>query len=768
MADLGKSENDVDDNETARKFRKWILSLSWPDLAEAAQIPLTGQDESLLEQMIAKQVPPETPLHPRSCPVKTFVFDGRSPAQSKQHRRIHRPRLLKVLEEDPASFWEPSIQSSQSSGKNRHRKGGANHNNNHKIPITYTVTGENFIRYYPGESWSTPSMRDLQNADRTILDRLVIVPTRLEPKEGSPEGIESVLCWALDPTDKNGMVEHTYHLWRVVSRGNFGKSHGKATKMGTADWLDPTERHFSLAMYLVSRLECQLYQSFFRRRETQRDHPLPMLLTEEYSRKAWQTAMTGVVTDALQNVTNELERISLKKDATWNPRKSTLWKLMDEGTVGRGQHIRMSRHIHQVAGSDCSLPLLLLDSTTGRFWKQLRIEHRTYLAEEERLRDERRARQIEEELLQDEETVKTSTTSSAQKVTKSSKNRKKKKKGGARENNDTMSNVAPSPGVQKKESSETDEIEEPSVLLSELVPTVMNTREQNRNRVLALSILDDVLDRVYEKVGLGKHKIDDDGLVPVGTKAPVVKQTRFTKTKSIPVPSRQTAEMEKMNVQQSNTMGSKTTSTTSSPRIMPNKMTVKASRLEEIEENRTSKHFQGGASTWPYLQSHFQPYSANGGPPPGGTEQGGRNLPGISPSNSYDAFAGTTWFKHEAPGTTIWEPHNYVTLDQWRTLQGLGGRDRSIMEEFFRTQRDRELAKDESQMASSTIASIASSAEDVDVRVEDVMEVLDESPSPVDPLEGYQPEFVDEDHGSTKLVMVESAGENDDQVDLVL
>ena len=770
MADLGRI--DADDNKTAKKFRQWILSLSWPDLAEAAQIPLTSQDESLLEQMIAKHVPPETPLHPKACPVKTFVFDGRSPAQCKQHRRIHRPRLLKLLEEDTASlFGEPLIQ--QSSGKNRHRRGGAN-NNNHKLSSTYTVTGENFIRSYPGENWSTPSTRDLQQADRTILDRLVLVPTRpvAEHQEGlTEEGIvQSVLCWTLDGTTGNNLaVERMYHLWRVVSRGNFGKSHGKVTKNATADWLNPTERHFSLGMYLVGRLECQLYKTFFQRRETQR-HPLPRLLTEDYSGKTWQTAMTRVMMDALQHVTNDLERINQEKDTKWNPRKSALWELLDEGNVGRGQQIPMSRHSYQNSCSACSLPILLLDSTTAKLWKELRIEHRTRVDEEERLRGERRARQIQMELLQDEETVKTSTTkhSSVQKVAKSSKKRKKKKKGIARENSTNMlSNVTPPPDVQRKESSETGEIDETSTLLTEVVPTVINSREHNRNRVMALSILDDVLDRVYEKVGLGKHKNEDDGLVPVGTKAPVSKQTRFMKTKSIPVPSRQNDET----VQQNNVTSSKSTSTTSPHRITPNKMAAKTSRLEEIEENKMSKIFHGETSGWPCLQSHFQPYSANGmgnGPPPGGTETGGRNLPGLSPSASYDAFAGTTWFKHDAPGTTIWEPHNYATLDQWRTLQGLGGRDRSIMEEFFRTQRDRELAKDESQMASSTIASIASSAEDVDVRVEDVMEVLDEIPSPVDLPEGYQPGFVDEDDGSTKLVMMESAGENDDQVDLVL
>ena len=776
MADVGRSD-DFDGNEIAGNFRQWILSLSWPDLAEAAQIPLTGQDESLLEQMIAEHVPPETPLHPRACPVKTFVFDGRSPAKCKHHRRIHRPRLLKLLEEDPASFGEPSNQSSQSSGKNRHRRGGANNiSNNHRCANTptYTVTGENFIRSYPGETWSTPSTRKLQEADRTILNRILLVPTKsatVSQENSSNETIESVLYWTLDNTE-NGLVENTYHLWRVVSRGNFGKSHGKTSKICTADWLDPTERHFSLGMYLVGRVEYELYKSFFRRQETRR-HGFPQILTGAYSGKAWQIAVSSVITDALRDVTNDLDLIKQKKDAKWNPRKTMLWELLDEGLVGRGQQIISSRNIHNPTFLGCSLPLLLLGSATGRLWKQLRIVDRARLFEEERLQDERRARQFEEELLQDEETVKTSTTThtSVQESAKSSKKRKKKKKGSVRKNRHEVTGETSSPDHNRKESVPMDEFEDPSAVLAETAPTVTNNREQNRNRVLVLSIVDDILDNVYEKVGLGKQNRDEDGLVPVGTKSAVVKQTHFLKTKSIPVPSRQIAEIEKMSVQQKDTKGVKTTPTTSTPRLTHSKLAAEASRLDEIEENRKPQNFQGIASAWPDSQNHCQPYSSNiigNLPSPDGTNTGGRSLQGPSPSDSYDAFAGTTWFKHEASGTTIWEPHNYVTLDQWRTLQGLGGRDRSIMEEFFRTQRDRELAKDESQMASSTIASIASSAEDVDVRVEGVMEVLDENPTPEDLPEDFQLGVADEDDGPTQLAVMESAGGNDDQMDLAL
>ena len=722
--------------QAARAFQQWMLSLSWQELTQAARIPLTANDETLLHEMVAAHVPPPTPIHARACPSPSFVSDGRPLAFQKTRRRKHLPRLLQLHHKADA------LSSSLSNTVPLHRKRKSNRaaatagHTKFSDPAEYTVKGRNFIQR-DGGRLSIPPTRELLEADQTVLDRLALVPVQQSganhpPVELSSDSgaIQCMICWTSFKSGKlcsKNAVKDTYKLWYLVSRGELGSSDGATTKLRTADWLDPTDslcRPFSLGMYIISRFEHVLYRRF----KSEYDSKLPDLFPRRFSLDTWNSALVGLFK-------SDIGQASAKV----NPRDSMIWKLLDDGLVGRFRRSLIDMRNESTSHGACSLPLLFLDSPTGELWKNLRLAH-----------SESEARRIELELLndlEDEETVKTSSAKHKPPKNGQSFKRKKKKAKPPKYGNPQgkLSNSDGEISQTSKDSSGSDEVSaETGNLPGGIVQgSAMHSREQNRNLVVVLSIVDEVLDNVFDNIGLGKISEEaEEGLIPVGTKTNEVKMTRFMKGKSmIPVPSSPGVPTKKIDCVSQTGRNQKVTeisrSAVKDPKAAPGELSPSSSGLPGSEIEMSAPPIGADRSSWSVYHGDFiSSYPtrvqgiATGLKESLGTDT--RPLEGIGETNTYNAFVNSGWYKNVPTNTRLWEPHNYVPLDQWRSLQGNSGRDRSIMEEFFRTQQERELEIDENQMASSTIASIASSTEDVNIRVEDVMDVLEENPSDTD------------------------------------
>jgi len=64
-------------------------------------------------------------------------------------------------------------------------------------------------------------------------------------------------------------------LLRVTSRGNFLSVQGKRSQAYWAPWFEPTQRWFSLPMYLASRYEAALWDAYFSRTKTDETNGVP-------------------------------------------------------------------------------------------------------------------------------------------------------------------------------------------------------------------------------------------------------------------------------------------------------------------------------------------------------------------------------------------------------------------------------------------------------------------------------------------------------------
>ena len=239
----------------------WIRSLSWQDLRKAAVFRISPTEHDSLQEMVRLQVPPPTPVHPRVYRPASVEDRG------SEKDRWRKPRMFQFFQ-------------------------------GHVLARKFTTPS--------GDRWTLGCTEDQRQADDLILRSTNLL---------QPFGTKDLFgAW----TERGTKKEFLRTVW-IASRGYWIQHEGRGVSF-CAPWLDPFERWFSLSMYLASRYEVALKETFQRHKNLRVD-----LLWEDARLADNDTA------SALQEaVAMALRSDVLVKDASLLPkiRDTGLWKLL--------------------------------------------------------------------------------------------------------------------------------------------------------------------------------------------------------------------------------------------------------------------------------------------------------------------------------------------------------------------------------------------------------------------------------------------------------
>lgn len=225
------------------RFKSWVKSLGWEDLLSALEFELDVErnEDELLLRMVREQAPPTNPIHPcalptRKCPRAVFDDDGRNGLYRKIKSRIHQPRLFQWTE----------------TGRKQPQRNAKTKRDRKLLPV-YDFIARKFI--VNGDRLSLGCTEEQRTADESLLLGTVVVedPAGLS-RRITTRRVRFVSRRHFAPGDVLRML-------RIASRGNFLCCQGESGP----DWFQPTERFFSLSMYLSSRFERSLWEKFSQR-----------------------------------------------------------------------------------------------------------------------------------------------------------------------------------------------------------------------------------------------------------------------------------------------------------------------------------------------------------------------------------------------------------------------------------------------------------------------------------------------------------------------
>ncbi|GAX24190.1 hypothetical protein FisN_4Lh279 [Fistulifera solaris] len=453
--------------EELKGFRAWLQSLSWEHLRDASSItyprdPKTGKrhhELDLLQEMLDLQPPPPTPIHAKAIPYRPVAAsyvctDGRNQDELKFRGRFRGPSWFQ---------WEQQ----QENGRNK-RNG----------VTRYHVYQKRFVQP-DGAVYTLGCTEQQRRADEELLRLCVFV----EPISESTTYIQ--LDGKFDP---RGIQK----LLHIVSRGRFASILPSKTYT-QSPWLEPTQRWFSLPMFLASRLELALWKSY-------RGNKLPQIsfwprtLTQELSAAETSMIVATVATQFLkQHLQSTREQVSTLMD-------SVLWKVL----VDRPAILPRNGYCNPFL-SDYLLDSLIRQPLVAPFDSKVLSAFRQ--ASKNALYQEF-LKATERSLMLDASTHSELNMNKA--VAKKTKRRNKKKPSA------TASFVVPppvatddlsSPRSDDSHVSQHEGKDETSkafhfASIFDFPDNGTSARDRNKNIVTALGILDSVLDSVYAQAGL--------------------------------------------------------------------------------------------------------------------------------------------------------------------------------------------------------------------------------------------------------------------------
>jgi hypothetical protein len=453
--------------EELKGFRAWLQSLSWEHLRDASSIaypchPQTRKrhhELDLLQEMLDLQPPPPTPIHAKAIPYRPMAAsysctDGRNQDELRFRGRFRRPSWFQ---------WEQQQESA------RNKRSGV---------TRYHVYQKRFVQ--PDGAVYTLGCTERQcRADEELLRLCVFV----EPIAESTTYIQ--LDGKFDPS-------RILQILHIVSRGGFASI--PPPKSNTqSPWLDPTQRWFSLPMFLASRLELALWKSY---RENKLPHIScwPRTLKQELTAAEIFNIVATVATQFLkQHLQSTHEQISTLMD-------SVLWKALVDGPG----ILQWNVHFGSLS-EDSLLDSLIRQPLVAPFDSNVLNEFRQ--AAKEALYQEF-LNATERSLIMDASAD--SKPNKNKSVTKKTKRRNKKKLSAT-----TSSVVSPSVVTDDLSSPNSDDSlvsqnEGKDETLEEFLfastfdypDNGTSARDRNKNIVTALGILDSVLDNVFSKAGL--------------------------------------------------------------------------------------------------------------------------------------------------------------------------------------------------------------------------------------------------------------------------
>lgn len=668
--------------------------------------------------------------------------------------------------------------------KNKHRMAASSQTET-QTTFDYDVMARQF-RQADGQVLSVASTFMQQQADHALLTGTVVVCGLRVGERASTTSVAmtSYTC----RLDLNRVVDHqstttsstataderkwklntVWNMLRVASRGNLGTTvvTAKATTSTPnssvpifASWFDPEERWFPLSMYLACRFEVALWKAFYQQLQQQQQattnnkiapsllfpKPAPSLLESTLKQKApfHQLSDRSLLTLYEVSLALSIKEILMEGERTLllpskcHLRDSELWNLLSDsrrfGTINRP--LLSGRCLVE----DLWLCALTeLDSHADKWRRRLRDRMQLLVSEHHR-----------KLLLQDLEGIsdepKKSTNTA--KFARRSKIRKKVKQKNVGEsirghqNEDDHSTASIDDGDDAEEARMDNRVgmpyqrsKQPKVYdqASESRSNCVSGRERNRNTVLVLSVLEDVLTGVFRQVGLSSaHTLDtqnksetvglsyvekkshNEPFLVVGrggaTSNPGIKTGR--PKHDLPKAASRHESVGIIAPRKKNCKKKKKPTTVRSPE--PERCSTE--NLEEpadelvwaFDGHRLFPPIRQGDDQFLIAQQypHFHHGNFFVGDPSATIRRS--NLQGFS-TGGHEALSPGFFHRQEAlDGGASWEMPGYSAVDGWASgLRGLTGRDESILTEFFHTQEN-----DGAVMASSTAASIASSSD---------------------------------------------------------
>ncbi|KAL3927534.1 MAG: hypothetical protein SGBAC_013049 [Bacillariaceae sp.] len=433
-------------------FRNWLNSLCKQELLDAMQISFETSSEGsheydLLREMIVLQVPLETPVHPRALGYKACTQLGPSLdyEYGKERSIWKRPRMFQ---------WIP-ISQNTSFVK---RKG--------RPQQRFDVLARN--KASPsGEAWSLGTTREQREQDKALLQGSYFYCSTATPR-------------LIFKADRRSTQADIIRMLHVSSRGHFLRPQKRSTLSFCSSWLEPTIRWFSLSLYLASRFQVALWDTFRKNGNTKYESP-------QYESVILENAITRAMYMGL--------REALQNDAAKSLdflRDSISWCIMSTSGVdycGGSWNFVHSALMH--------IPLLEIAKPKQMLYALVRTNLELELAVEleKKLLDETPEPQLH----------------SAPKNKKSKRNNKKRR--GRRRKTDKKNTP-----VEINDEGHVDmvAIDEPVSKILSFPNNRTCSRDRNRNIIIVLSLLDDFVEKAFLEVGLepsmpfdrydGRHK----------------------------------------------------------------------------------------------------------------------------------------------------------------------------------------------------------------------------------------------------------------------
>ncbi|KAL7444770.1 hypothetical protein ACHAXM_009664 [Skeletonema potamos] len=293
------------------------------------------------------------------------------------------------------------------------------------------------------------------------------------------------------------------NLLRVTSRGNFLSVQGKRSQAYWAPWFEPTQRWFSLPMYLASRYEAALWDTYFNRTKRDETNGVPklntLLLSENLGEESVGRVLSYAFGEAVKNMMIETSCKLLEESGSFHATivlDNLLWDLLKYDN-DCGTKLPIHRRVEYLSVS----PLLKWGTPCAKL-KALVMNH------------------ISEGLSHEAEKALMQSLSAEDNKTKTKKKRKTiRKKRLSHHQPEILSTLEEEQNEEEQESDEEDPIVE-SILPNSSVGTTSesdNTCSLNGSaynsdtieKITVLQVIDDILTTVFQRLGMEKDSIHD-------------------------------------------------------------------------------------------------------------------------------------------------------------------------------------------------------------------------------------------------------------------
>ena len=573
-----KSENGKHESENFGGFRRWVTSLNREELLDAmafsfqpdpmTRVPsletynsarLSSHEYDLLLSMVQLQPPPSTPVHPRATGYKSRSQKGARLDyffKEEEHLRWTKPRLFQWAEQSE----QPSTSYNNFGGRvnrshSRFRNGTkSSRNASAARKRRFNVIARQKVAPW-GDVYSLGSTHEQYNADCKLIRGTCLGRLRRDGRyhstacfvsskgrEEFDNGIECKSGGEKKPKSDDGSTASSIlKMLRIASRGHFFLQDPTSSDAKTqtaevpfyAPWLQPTERWFSLGMYLASRFQMALWDSYLKDQLNQRQqqyatHPGRLIREggnwQGYKESMLRDALIRAIRSGLREMLKE-ERISPRLNYL---RDGTLWSILEGHQKG-----------HFLLPETASWTLLYANENTKGHWKtiarawtqfQLVEIHSPFNSkfkslvcenlEAELVAQMEQAMFVEDKLEQQKSSKDTGTGNQTGKK-KRKKNKRKKSKQNNGSTNKLISQMAtPTPtelATPARIDKEGDHVPIPSGPLLveggkaptkplstnyEFPKNSVTAHKRNNNIVFVLGILEDVTEKVFSEVGL--------------------------------------------------------------------------------------------------------------------------------------------------------------------------------------------------------------------------------------------------------------------------